>query len=360
MKKFICSAIIWALCFSFASALNSKSAVVLDADTGDILFSQNADERLPMASTTKIMTALVALGEGGLDREYTVKKEYTLVEGSSMYLREGEKITIRNTLYGLMLCSGNDAALAIAGECGGLEAFLGKMNAKAKELGLTNTHFDNPNGLTSDTHYTTASDLAKITAEALQDPVFRKIVSTASYTSGEHVMTNHNRLLKSYEGAIGVKTGFTKAAGRCLVSAAERNGRTLVAVTLNDPDDWNDHMELLDDGFSKYEEITLHETGDEIAVQKVFGGDVDSVPLIADNTVTAYIRPEEKDKIETLRYGAKICYAPVVKSARAGKIEYRIGGKALVGDTLSYGASSALLPEQKTIPERIIEHFIGE
>ncbi len=359
MKKLMCIAFVCMLCFVKAPALSAQGTAVIDADTGDTLFERNADECLPMASTTKIMTALVALGEGNLDREYTVKKEYTLVEGTSMYLREGEKLTIRDTLYGLMLCSGNDAALALAGECGGFDAFLEKMNAKAEELGCTNTHFDNPNGLTSETHYTTARELAKITAAALQDPVFRKIVSTRSYTAGDRVMVNHNRMLGRYEGAIGVKTGFTKAAGRCLVSAAERNGRTIIVVTLNDPDDWNDHIALLDDGFAQYEEVTLHEAGDEIATQQVFGGDASTVPLIARNTVTAYIRPEEKDRIQMLRYGSKICYAPVVESAYAGRIEYQVGGKVLAGDGLYYGGSSVLLPEQKTVPERIIDRLLG-
>lgn len=360
VKKVLCALLLCALCLPGSGAVSAQSAVVIDADTGEVLFEQNADARLPMASTTKIMTALVALSEGSLDREYTVKKEYTLVEGSSMYLREGEKITLRDTLYGLMLESGNDAALAVAGECGGLETFIGKMNAKAQELGLENTHFDNPNGLDSETHYTTAHELAKIAAAAMQDPIFRQIVSTQNYTAGEHVMGNHNRLLKMYDGAVGVKTGFTKRSGRCLVSAAERNGRTLVAVTLSDPDDWNDHMSMLDNGFAQYEEVTLHEAGGELASQRVFGGDADNIPLLAQRTVTAFMLPDEKEKIQTVRYGEKICYAPVVKTAIAGQIEYRIGNKVLARDTLLFGGASVLPPEQKSIPERILERILGK
>lgn len=240
MKKLFC-VLALLLVLPRAGAVSARAAVVIDADTGKTLFEQNADSRLPMASTTKIMTALVALGEGDLDRVYTVKPEYAAVEGSSMYLKAGETLSLQDTLYGLMLASGNDAAVAIAGECGGMTAFVGKMNAKAAELGLTDTHFDNPNGLPSDTHYTTAHELAKITAAALKDPVFRQIVSTKSCTVSGHALSNHNRLLSMYDGAIGVKTGFTRAAGRCLVSAAERSGRTIIAVTLNDPNDWNDH-----------------------------------------------------------------------------------------------------------------------
>lgn len=356
-KKLLCALLVCALGVYPARAISAQSAVVIDADTGETLFAHNADARLPMASTTKIMTALVALSEGELDRVYTVKKEYTQVEGSSMYLRTGEKLTLRDTLYGLMLASGNDAALAIAGECGGLTAFVEKMNEKAQELALENTHFDNPNGLSSETHYTTARELAKITAAAMQDPVFRQIVSTGSYTVGEHALSNHNRLLRMYDGAIGVKTGFTKAAGRCLVSAAERGGRTVIVVTLNDPNDWNDHMALLDEAFARYEEVTLHQAGDQLAVQRVFGGDTDEVPLLAQHTVTAFLAPGEKEKLEKVRYGDRICYAPVVRTAVAGQLEYRIGSKVLARDTLVYGGASLLPPERKSVPERIIERI---
>ena len=210
MKKLFC-VLALLLVLPRAGAVNARAAVVIDADTGETLFEQTADSRLPMASTTKIMTALVALGEGDLDRVYTVKPEYAAVEGSSMYLKAGETLSLRDTLYGLMLASGNDAAVAIAGECGGMTAFVGKMNAKAAELGLTDTHFDNPNGLPSDTHYTTAHELAKITAAALKDPVFRQIVSTKSCTvsgacaeqsqpSAEHVRRCDRRENRLYAG----------------------------------------------------------------------------------------------------------------------------------------------------------------
>ena len=356
MKKLFC-VLALLLVLPRAGAVSARAAVVIDADTGETLFEQNADSRLPMASTTKIMTALVALGEGDLDRVYTVKPEYAAVEGSSMYLKAGETLSLRDTLYGLMLASGNDAAVAVAGECGGMTAFVGKMNAKAAELGLTDTHFDNPNGLPSDTHYTTAHELAKITAAALKDPVFRQIVSTKSCTVSGHALSNHNRLLSMYDGAIGVKTGFTRAAGRCLVSAAERNGRTIIAVTLNDPNDWNDHREMLDAGFAQYSEVTLHTAGDTIANARVFGGDTASVPLVAKNTVTAYLLPGERERLQTVRYGEKICYAPVVRLASAGRVEYRLGDTAVAQDALVYGGASLLTPEEKGFVERIIERF---
>ena len=357
MKKLVCALLLYALFLPEAGAVSARSAVVIDADTGETLFEQNADARLPMASTTKIMTALVALGEGDLDRVYTVKPEYAAVEGSSMYLQAGETLSLRDTLYGLMLASGNDAAVAIAGECGGMRAFLDKMNAKAAELGLTDTHFDNPNGLPSDTHYTTAHELAKITAAALRDPVFRQITATKSCTVSGHTLTNHNRLLGMYDGAIGVKTGFTRAAGRCLVSAAERNGRTLIAVTLNDPDDWNDHMTMLDAGFARYSEVTLHRAGETLAEARVFGGDTDCVPLAAKHTVTVYLLPGEQEKLQRVRYGERLCYAPVVRTAYAGSVEYRLGDVVIARDTLVYGGESLLPAEEKRIIEKILERF---
>ena len=359
MNKLVCGALLALLMLPRAGALSAQAAIVIDADTGAVLQEQNADACLPMASTTKIMTALVALGEGSADRVYTVKKAYTQVEGSSMYLQEGEKLTLRDTLYGLMLASGNDAAVAIAGECGGMEAFVRKMNDKAAALGLTSTHFDNPNGLPSETHYTTARELAKLTAAALHDPVFRQIVSTRSYTVNGRTLVNHNRLLSTYDGAIGVKTGYTRAAGRCLVSAAERNGRTIVCVTLSDPDDWRDHAALLDAGFAQYSEVTLHEAGAEIAVQRVQGGDTSTVPLVAKSTVTAYLLPGERERLQTVRYGEKICYAPVVRLASAGRVEYRLGDTAVAQDALVYGGASLLTPEEKGFVERIRERLIG-
>lgn len=359
-KGVVCVKRLWAavcICAALmprASALSASAAVTMDADTGETLFASNADSRLPMASTTKIMTALVALGEGGLDRVFTVKREY-MAEGSSMYLQEGERLTLREALYGLLLSSGNDAAAAVAGECGGMTAFVEKMNAKAAELGLSDTHFENPSGLPAENHYTTARELAEITAAALRDPVFRDMVSTKTCTAAGRTLVNHNRLLSMYDGAIGVKTGFTRAAGRCLVSAAERNGRTVIAVTLNDPDDWNDHIALLDDAFSRYSEVTLHEKGDTLAEVRVFGGESGSVPLTAKSTVTAYLLPGEKETLRRVRYGEKFCYAPVVRAASAGTVEYRIGDAAVASDRLLYGGEVMIKEEKQGALERILK-----
>lgn len=338
-----------------ARAVSARSAIVLDAQTGQVLFEQNADEILPMASTTKIMTALVTIESGGLDRTYTVKKEYTLVEGSSMYLQEGEEITLRDTLYGLLLMSGNDAALAIAGECGGQEAFLAAMNDKALALGLGNTHFENPNGLDSANHHTTARELAQLTAYALQNPTFREIVSTDSCTAAGRTMVNHNKLLRLYPDAIGVKTGYTSKSGRCLVSAAERNGRQLVAVTLNDPDDWDDHIAMLDAAFARYRAYTLHEAGQQLDTVCCEGGQTAVLPLVAAATVTAWLTPEEYAALEPAVCGRPFVYAPAAGGTSYGTIEYRLHGAAIASDTLLYGCDSAMLPEKPGLWQTILQ-----
>lgn len=340
-----------------AFAVSAKSAIVIDGTTGQVLFAQNADVRLPMASTTKIMTAITVIEDFDLDREYEVKKEYTLVEGSSMYLKEGERITLRDTLYGLMLMSGNDAALAIAGECGGREAFVRRMNEKAEALGLQNTHFDNPNGLDGETHYTTAHELAAITAYAMQNDEFRKIVSSKSYNTKTRYMKNHNRLLSLYDDAVGVKTGFTKKSGRCLVSAAERNGRRLIAVTLNAPDDWNDHIEMLENGFAQYEEIRLHAAGDLLRTQPIIGGSAGSAQLAAEEDLSAFVTQEERQALVPVLIGSRFTYAPVAAGETWGQVRYQIGDAVIAEGDVSFVQGAALLPETKSAPEQLIDRI---
>lgn len=260
------------VCAAQLPQLSAKSAIVLDADTGQVLFEHNADEKRLIASTTKIMTALLVCRSGQLDEPFCVAQEATGVEGSSMYLRPGERVTARELLYGLLLHSGNDAALALALHVAGSEEeFVRRMNACAAQLGLRNTHFSNPHGLDSEQNYATARDLAELTRHALQNETFRQIVATRTATVADRKLTNHNRLLWRYDGAIGVKTGYTKRAGRILVSAAERCGRTLIAVTLNDPDDWREHALLLDYGFELYEKQLRLEKGHTVAALCVYG-----------------------------------------------------------------------------------------
>ena len=236
-------------CRAYAVDVSATAAILMDAATGQVLYEKNADRRMLIASTTKIMTALVAIEHGGLQETVTVRQEH-MVEGSSMYLKPGEEITVEALLYGLLLCSGNDAALALADHCGGsVEGFVAQMNDKAGRIGMTNTSFANPNGLDDEAHYSTARDMARLAACAAGYPTFVRICATETATVGGRTMTNHNKLLRRVDGCVGMKTGYTRAAGRTLVSCAWRDGRCLVAVTLQDGNDWLDHAALYDYGF---------------------------------------------------------------------------------------------------------------
>lgn len=231
-----------------AVEVSATAAVLLDADTGQLLYEKNGDEQMLIASTTKIMTALVALEQAEPDDTVTVTREH-MTEGSSMYLKPGETVRVEELLYGLLLCSGNDAALALTECAGGLEPFVALMNEKAAALGMTHTSFANPNGLDAEGHYSTARDMAVLAAAAMDEPTFRRICSSRAVTIGQRTMENHNRLLRQVEGCVGLKTGYTKAAGRTLVSCAEQDGCRLIAVTLRDGDDWADHAALYEYGF---------------------------------------------------------------------------------------------------------------
>ena len=238
------------VCRAEGPAVSATAAVLLDADTGEILYEKNAQQQMLIASITKIMTALVALESAPLQQEIAVTQAH-MVEGSSMYLAPGERVTVEELLYGLMLCSGNDAALALAeGCCGSIEAFVAQMNDKAAQLGMTGTSFANPNGLDDENHYSTALDMARLAAYAVRNPAFVRLCSTMQMSTAQRTMSNHNRLLRSLEGCIGLKTGYTMAAGRTLVSCVVRDGRTLVAVTLQDGNDWVDHQTLYEYGFA--------------------------------------------------------------------------------------------------------------
>ena len=221
----------------------------MDADTGAVLYEKEADVPMRIASTTKILTALVVLEEASPCDVITVAQEH-MVEGSSMYLKVGERVTVQELLYGLMLCSGNDAALALTEVCGGEEIFVEKMNALARRIGMENSSFRNPNGLDAEGHRSTARDMARLAAYAADDPAFVRLCSTTGASVAGRSMSNHNKLLKRVDGCIGMKTGYTKAAGRTLVSCAEREGRRLVAVTLKAADDWTDHEKLYELGFA--------------------------------------------------------------------------------------------------------------
>ena len=254
-----------------AVEVSAAAAVLMDADSGRLLYEKNGEKRMLIASTTKLMTALVALEQGGLQQEITVTGGH-MAEGSSMYLRPGEKLTLETLLYGLLLCSGNDAALAVTECMGGAVPFVARMNEKAAELGMENTHFANPNGLDDEAHYSTAEDMAKLAAAAMDDPVLRRVASTRTARIGGRTLTNHNKLLSRVEGCVGLKTGYTRAAGRTLVSCAERDGVRLVAVTLQDGDDWNDHASLYEQGFRVLRPVKAVERGLRLAAARAAGG----------------------------------------------------------------------------------------
>ena len=259
-----CVALVFtAPCRSARAAVCSRAEAVAEVTTGRILWEQDADLRLPMASTTKVVTALAVLAAGGLDDTVVIPREAVGVEGSSVYLQEGERWTVRDLLYGLLLRSGNDCAVALALHCAGsVGAFAARMNALARACGAENSHFVNPHGLPAEGHYTTARDLAHIAAVALRDPVFREIVSCRSHAvpdggAGARVLYNKNKFLQGYAGADGVKTGYTKEAGRCLVASASRGGMHAVSVVLDSPDMYARSAELLDAAFSRFAMRTL-------------------------------------------------------------------------------------------------------
>lgn len=254
-----------------AVEVSAAAAVLMDADSGRLLYDKNGEKRMLIASTTKLMTALVALEQGGLQQEITVTGGH-MAEGSSMYLRPGEKLTLETLLYGLLLSSGNDAALAVTECMGGAVPFVARMNEKAAELGMENTHFANPNGLDDEAHYSTAEDMAKLAAAAMDDPVLRRVASTRTARIGGRTLTNHNKLLSRVEGCVGLKTGYTRAAGRTLVSCAEREGVRLVAVTLQDGDDWNDHASLYEQGFRVLRPVKAVERGLHLAAERAIRG----------------------------------------------------------------------------------------
>lgn len=237
--------------------ISASSAVLLVSGSNEVLFEKSAYEKRPMASTTKIMSSIIAIESGRLDEEITVTQEMTAVEGTSMGLLPNDRVSVSELVYGMLLSSGNDAANATAITiAGSTDAFVSMMNDKAKQIGMFSTHFATPSGLDADDHYSTAYDMALLGSYAIENEQFLEICSSSSAVVDygnppyKRRLTNHNKLLKIYDGAFGIKTGFTKKSGRCLVSAAERDGITLICVTLNDADDWNDHKKLLDYGFS--------------------------------------------------------------------------------------------------------------
>ncbi len=335
MRRFACG-VLTALLFCSAvsaseiPAVSAKSVVLMDADSGRVLYGCNEHDPRLIASITKLMTALVALESGhALDEVVSIREEWTGIEGSSLYLKPGEQLQLETLLYGLLLRSGNDAAHAVAGFCGGdLPSFVRKMNERAVKLGMKNTRFANPSGLNGEGHYSSAYDMALLARACLEHEELRTIVSTRSITLENRVMTNHNKLLWQYDGCIGLKTGYTEKAGRTLVSAAQRDGMTLICVTLNDPNDWRDHTALFDYGFSTYEKRTLIRAGELLCTIPVRGSLVPLCQIRAREDLAAVLRPEENPTRHTICSSAGVT-APVQKDEEMGTITFSVGDEVV-------------------------------
>ncbi len=314
---------------AYALDTSAQSAILINADTFSVIYSKNAEQRLPMASTTKIMTGLLLAEQNCDDKIITTTKEMVYVEGSSMGLKVGDTVSFGDLLYGIMLPSGNDAAnTAAIAISGSTENFAKKMNAKVVELGLHNTNFVTPSGLDAEGHFTTAYDLSVITAYALRNESFAKAAASKTKTvtiSGNRVtLTNHNKLLKMYDGVIGVKTGYTSRSGRCLVSAAKRGSTTLIAVTLNDKNDWQDHIDMLNYGFKHTEDAVI------------FPNCSDKLPLLSanDNYLELEFEPLSigVDANEDITYKVflpPVVTAPVSKGEIIGYTEFYSNGRLI-------------------------------
>lgn len=327
-------------------AISASSAVLLDGQTGRVIYEKNADKQGLIASTTKIMTALIVCEQINVLDRVRIPKEAVGIEGSSMYLKEGEVLTVQDLLYGLMLHSGNDAAVALAIYCGGtVEGFAELMNDKAHRLGMHNTHFVNPNGLDSPGHYSTARDMAVLAAYAMDNPIFYQTVSTKTVTVGQRYLRNHNKLLWMLEGADGVKTGFTKKAGRILVSSCTRQGRRLICVTMNDGNDWQDHKSLMETGFTNYTVRQIVKKGDCVGTVSVISGEDTCVTLIATEDFSYSMAQGEEPEIVPSK--PEFVYAPVVQGQNAGFAYICLNGKPMGKIAVTYGETV----EMQTVKE---------
>ena len=326
---------------AYAVNTSATAAILMDADSGRILYAHNENAKMLIASTTKIMTALVAIENGCLSDVITVTREATLAEGTSMYLKEGEQLTLETLLYGLLLSSGNDAALAVAeGVAGSVDDFVALMNEKTAELGMTNSSFANPNGLDAEGHYSTALDMARLACAAMENTTLMRIASTKSVTVGGRTMNNHNRLLNTIEGCIGLKTGYTRAAGRTLVSCAERNGQRLVAVTLQDGNDWADHAELFSYGFAVFPEKTVVSRGETTVLLPVIDGTAFSVDVVAANALTWPV--QEGEELTVQWELPEVLAAPIQKNSVVGQAVLLLDGTEVQRTALLCGSSVAV------------------
>ena len=316
--------------------VSAKSVCLIEAKSGRVLYSKNEDARMPMASTTKIMTAIVALESGvPLDTVIKTPQDAVGVEGSSIYLAAGEENTLEVLLYALLLSSANDAALVIAKAVGGtVQDFVALMNEKAATLGLSNTHFANPHGLDDEVHFSTARDLARLMAYAMENEDFRRIsgedkIVVPRDNGGVRVLINHNKLLHTYDGVVAGKTGFTKKSGRCLVSCAERDGLSLIVVTLGAPNDWSDHAALYDFGFENYKMQFFSSIEMEIATISGKNG-----KILAKSSEFSLFLTRFGGEIETKIEAPRFLFAPVKSGDEVGRVLFIRDGKLIASSPI--------------------------
>ena len=342
--------------------VSAKAAVVISADTGEIVHGVNASEKLPMASTTKIMTTLLCLESGGLYEEFTVDSDAIKVEGSSMGLQEGDTVTKYALCCGMLLPSGNDAANAAAVRiAGSIEAFAEMMNDRARQMGLSRTYFVTPSGLEGEGHGSSAADMALLAREALRNDIFRSICSQSSMKVKfgsppyDRWLRNTNKLLGMYDGVYGVKTGFTDEAGRCLVSACEREGKDLICVTLSDSNDWNDHMALYDSSFEnvRLAEICLPQ---DISAD-IVGGNAERLRIVPEkDTVSVTTLAGSEEDFTFTVMSSPFLYAPVNEGDKVGSLSVSFLGREVERVDLFAAenvSAKAVKPRSKSLFEKI-------
>lgn len=366
MRKTVCLLLVLIIMLNFSIVygenlgLSAESCILMDSNTGRILYEKNSHNKMPMASITKIMTALIALEEGSLKDIITINAQSAGVEGSSIYLRENEEVTLEDLLYGLMLRSGNDSAVAIALHIGDtVEGFVELMNKKAKKIGALNTNFVNPNGLHNDDHYSTAYDMALITREAFLYNEFEKIVGTKTYVSSRNennYYQNKNETLWRYEGGDGVKTGYTTKSGRCLVSSAKRSEMRLISVVIRANDWFNDNYKLLNYGFDNFKPYIIYDENQFIKKIKVDDANKDYIDLVTRQDLFYPLNEYEVKKVKINIVTPDKVRAPINKGDTIGDIYVYLDNKLINKDKLVAKASI----ERLNILEKLIKKFTNK
>lgn len=321
--------------------VSAKAAILICADSGKVLYAKNENQQLPMASTTKIMTALLAFEKAeSLDNEITITDEMTRVEGSSMGLLPGNVLTLKNIARGMMMCSGNDAANTIAISLAeNNDKFCELMNEKAKLIGMNDTHFSTASGLDRDDHFSTAKDMATLGAYAMDNQDFYDTVSCKSIRvpfikpNECHTYKNHNKLLWQYDDCVGIKTGFTKKSGRCLVSCAEKDNMRLIAVTLHAHSDWDDHKKMYDYGFSKVESVKMDTLREDILIN-VVGSNEEFINANVKTSKSITLEKENVSKISEVIEAPQFLNAPIEKGQVVGRVAYYLDDKLIAVNEL--------------------------